>query len=74
MRPTPEYETRIVVAGQEYHAQTSSDLPGRPRWLGNCTGCAFHTKQGCFAPMPEPDMPCLSLYRSDNTSIIWVKA
>lgn len=74
MRPTPEYETRVVIAGQEYHAQTCSSLPGRPRWLGNCTGCAFHTEHGCRAPLPHMDMPCLSGHRSDNTSIIWVKA
>lgn len=74
MRPTPEYETRVVIAGQEYHAQTSSGLSGRPRWLGSCDGCAFYTKRGCSAPMPHRDMPCLSRHRNDNTSIIWVKA
>lgn len=74
MRPTPEYETRVVIAGQEYHAQTCSSLPGHPRWLGSCTGCAFHTEHGCHAPLPYMDMPCLRGHRSDNTSIIWVKA
>lgn len=74
MRPTPEYETRVVIDGQEYHAQTCIESPYRPRWLGSCPGCAFSTKQGCFAPLPHIDTPCLSRYRSDNTSVVWVKA
>lgn len=73
MRPTPEYETSVVIAGQEYHAQTA-ELRA-PIWpLGSCVGCAFDAVRGCIAPLPHVDMPCVGRHRADNTSIVWVKA
>lgn len=72
MRLTPEYETRIVVDGAEYHAQTA--MPGAPAWMGRCDDCAFHRSHGCVAPRSHAAMPCTGSFRTDKTSIIWVKA
>lgn len=72
MRFTQEHETRIVIGGVEYHAQTA--LPGAPAWMAGCDDCAFHNDYGCVAPRSHAAMPCIGNFRTDKTSIIWVKA
>lgn len=74
MRPTPEHETRVVIDGQEYLAQTCGAEPA-PSWLGSCAGCAFNTEHDtCLAPLPYVDMPCMGTHRADRTPVIWVAA
>ena len=69
MRFTQEHETRTVVAGQEYHAQSSN---------GACHGCALfrpHTGQHtCLQPGAIEATPCTPNTRADRSSIIWVQA
>lgn len=72
MRFTQEHETRIVIDGAEYHAQTAA--PGGPPWLGDCDGCAFYSGHGCETTVSHVDMPCMCTFRTDKTSIIWVRA
>lgn len=72
MKFTQEHETRIVINGAEYHAQTAA--PGGSPWLGDCDGCAFDSNHGCTAPLSHAAMPCMGAFRTDKTSIIWVKA
>ena len=74
MRFTQEHETRVVVAGQEYHAQTCQPVKHRPARLGTCKGCTFVGPRGCNAPLPPTAMPCLGTERADRTAIIWVLA
>lgn len=67
MRFTQEHETRTVVDGQEYHAQTAG--------AGQlCTGCAFYMSLGCAQLLWELAAPCTPHERADRTGIIWVKA
>lgn len=69
MKFTQEHETRTVVEGQEYHAQTA---PTRA-----CDGCAFYSPTGtpiCIQPDVIKVTPCTPGLRADRSSVIWVKA
>lgn len=67
MNFTQEHETRTVLRGQEYHAQTAP--------TGTCDGCALYSPTGplCIAPDAIEDTPCTPGTRADRSSVIWVK-
>ena len=69
MRFTQEHETRTVVHGQEYHAQTAP--------TGSCAGCALYNPTGehiCIQPDVIKVTTCTPVSRADRSSVIWVKA
>ena len=69
MRFTHEHETRTVVAGQEYHAQTAP--------AGACAGCALYNPTGAHRCLDWDAIevtPCTPSTRADRSSVIWVKA
>lgn len=68
MKFTQEHETRTVVGGQEYHAQTAP--------TGACAGCALYNPTGghlCIGPDVSEVTPCTPNVRADRSSVIWVK-
>lgn len=67
MRFTQEHETRTVVHGQEYHAQTAPP--------GTCAMCALYNPTGiCIQPDVIKVTTCTPDRRADRSSVIWVKA
>ena len=70
MRFTQEHETRTIVQGKEYHAQSAPE--------GLCNGCAFYNSpmlpHCCESVAMAAATPCMPHQRADRSPIIWVPA